>query len=56
MIRDKIVFTAKGKVQELLLRESKLDPQKAIDICRAYEQSTQYVKEMNDGGKIDTLL
>lgn len=38
MIRDKIVFTVTGKLQELLLREDDLDLVKAIKICRAYEQ------------------
>ena len=31
MIRDKIVFSAKGKVQELLLRDATLDLPKAVD-------------------------
>ena len=35
MIRDKIVFTVQGKLQELLLREDKLSLDKAIQICRA---------------------
>ena len=47
MIRDKIVFTARGKIQELLLRESDLKLPRAIDICRSYELSSQNVKEMN---------
>ena len=55
MIRDKIVFSAKGKVQELLLRDATLDLPKAIDICRAYEQSTQQLKEMNDVKNIDKV-
>ena len=46
MIRDKIVFTVTGKLQELLLREDDLDLVKAIKICRAYEQSNKQVKEM----------
>lgn len=44
MIRDKIVFSANGKLQELLLREEKLDLEKCIQICRAYEQSNKHVK------------
>ena len=55
MIRDKIVFSAKGKVQELLLRDATLDLPKAIDICRAYEQSLQQIKEMNDVKNIDRI-
>ena len=50
MIRDKIVFTAKGKIQELLLRDTNLNLKRAIDICRAYEQSIQHAKEMNASG------
>lgn len=46
MIRDKIVFTADGKLQELLLREDKLDLAKCIQICRAYEQSNKHVQEI----------
>jgi len=44
MIREKIVFTVQGKLQELLLREDKLSVDKAIQICRAYEQSNKHVK------------
>jgi hypothetical protein len=46
MTRDKIVFTVQGKLQELLLREDKLSLDKAIQICRAYEQSNKHVKEL----------
>jgi hypothetical protein len=48
MIRDKIVFSANGKLQELLLREEKLELEKCIQICRAYEQSNKHVKEFRD--------
>jgi hypothetical protein len=48
MIRDKIVFTVQGKPQELLLREDKLSLDKAIQICRAYEQSNKHVKELRE--------
>ena len=37
MIRDKIVFSVSGKLQELLLRESNLGLKKAKEICRAFE-------------------
>ena len=47
MIRDKIVFTHTGKLQELLLRETDLTLGKAIDICRAFEHSAKQVKEMS---------
>ncbi|KAH3750091.1 hypothetical protein DPMN_184607 [Dreissena polymorpha] len=48
MIRDKIVFTTSGKLQELLLREDELDLNKAVKLCRAYEQSLKHVQEMRD--------
>ena len=48
MIRDKIIFTVTGKLQELLLREDKIDLEKTIKICRAYEQSNRHVKELRE--------
>ena len=52
MIRDKIVFTVSGKLQELLLRESeKLDLKRTIEICRSYELSLQQAKEISSGSK-----
>ena len=38
MIRDKIVFTVTGKLQKLLLSEDNLTLDKAVKICRAFEQ------------------
>lgn len=55
MIRDKIVFTAKGKVQELLLRDTTLDLPKATDICRAHEQATSQAREMNNARTVDRV-
>ena len=55
MIQDKIVFSAKGRVPELLLRDANLDLPKAIDICCAYEPNTQQLKEMNDAKSIDKV-
>ena len=46
MIRDKIVFSAVGKMKELLLREKTLDLQRAIEICRAYEIKSKQTQEM----------
>ena len=48
MMRDKIVFTVKGKFLELLIhvREDDLDLKKTIKICRAFEQSNQHVQEL----------
>lgn len=48
MMRDKIVFTVTGKLQELLLRVDGLTLEKAVKICRAYEQSNKQVKEFRD--------
>ena len=46
MLRGKIVFTVTGKLQELLLREDGLTLEKALKICRAFEQSNKHVKEL----------
>ena len=48
MIRDKIVFTTSSKLQELLLRKDELDLNKAVQLCRAYEQSLKHVQEIRD--------
>ena len=48
MMRDKIVFTLTGKLQEFLLREDSLTFDKAVKICRAFEQSAKQVKEFRD--------
>ena len=48
MMRDKIVFTVTGKLQELLLRVDGLTLEKAVKVCRAYEQSNKQVKEFRD--------
>ncbi|CAC5382383.1 unnamed protein product [Mytilus coruscus] len=47
-MRDKIIFSVTGKLQELLLREDKINLDKAIKICRAYEQSNKHVKELRE--------
>ena len=39
MMRDKIVFTVTGKLQELILRTDGLNLEKAVKVCRAYEQT-----------------
>lgn len=46
MLRDKIVFSSGGKLQELLLREEKLTLDKCLQICRAYEQSNRHLQEI----------
>ncbi|MES1922221.1 hypothetical protein MHBO_003730 [Bonamia ostreae] len=48
MIRDKIVFSTSGKIQQLLLRDDELDLRKAIKICQSYEQANKQVQEMKD--------
>ena len=40
MMRDKIVFTVTRKLQELLLTVDGLTLEKAVKVCRAYEQSS----------------
>ena len=58
MIRDKIVFSVSGKLQELLLRETSLDLKKAIEICPASEITSRNKKEMNassEAQKIDKV-
>ena len=47
MIRDKIVFSVSGKLQELLLRETNLDLNKAVETCRAFEITSRNKKEMS---------
>jgi hypothetical protein len=37
MIRDKIVLSTSGKLQELLLSKEKLELDKCLQICRAFE-------------------
>ena len=46
-MRDKIVFSTRGKLQELFLRESNLSLEKAIEICRTFETTQKQVHEMN---------
>ncbi|KAL8567594.1 hypothetical protein ACOMHN_054407 [Nucella lapillus] len=46
MIRDKIVFTTTGKMQELLLREKDLTLQRAVEICRSHEVTAKQTQEM----------
>ena len=48
MLRDKIVFTVTGRLQELLLREDSLTLDKVMKICRAFEQSIWQVKEFRE--------
>ncbi|XP_068212643.1 uncharacterized protein [Palaemon carinicauda] len=50
MIRDKIVFSVTGKLQELLLRERNLNLEKAVEICLAYEATVNCAKEMCEVG------
>ena len=48
-MRDKIVFTVTGKIQELLLR---VDSSTLEKVCRAYEQSNKQVKEFRDSSNL----
>ena len=45
MLRDKIELTVTGKLQELLLSEDNLTLEKAVKVCRAFEQTNRQVKE-----------
>ena len=55
MLQDKIVFTVTGKLQELLLKEDGLALEKALKICRAFEQSNKHVKELRSNFASNTL-
>jgi len=55
MIRDKIVLSTSGKLQELLLREEKLELDKCLQICRAYEQSNRHVQEIRQDKVPDSV-
>ena len=58
MIRNKIVFSVSGKLQELLLRESNLGLKKAKEICRAFEITSRTKWEMSppsEGYLIDKI-
>lgn len=46
MIRDKMVFSCTGKVQQLLLRDDDLDLKKTIKILGSYEQANRQSEEM----------
>ena len=48
MLRDKIVFTLTGILQELLLGEDNLTLDKAVKICRAFERLNRQVKEFRE--------
>ena len=47
MLRDKLVFSAYGKLQELRLRDNKLTLYDAVSICRAFELTKRQVQEMS---------
>jgi hypothetical protein len=44
----RIVYPVSFRPPQLLLREDKLSLDKAIQICRAYEQSNKHVKELRE--------
>ena len=52
MLRDKIVLTVTGKRQELLLREDNLTLDKAVKVCRAFEQTNRQVKEFRESATL----
>ena len=58
MIRDKIVFSVSGKLEELLLRESNLDLKKATEIFRVFKITSWAKKEISppsEGYPIDKI-
>ena len=58
MIRDKIIFSVSGKLQELLLRESNIYLKKATEVGRAFEITSRAKKEMSppsEGHSIDKI-
>ena len=46
MIRDKIVFSVKGQLQQALLREKNLNLEKCLNICRTAEATEKHCTEM----------
>ena len=52
MLRDKIIYTVTGKLQELLLREDNLTLDKAVKICRVIEQSNRRGKEFRESATL----
>ncbi|KAL3887489.1 hypothetical protein ACJMK2_027430 [Sinanodonta woodiana] len=55
MIRDKIVLSTSGNLQELLLREEKLELDKCLQTCRAFEQSNRHVQEIRQDKVHDSV-
>ncbi|KAL3836806.1 hypothetical protein ACJMK2_022219 [Sinanodonta woodiana] len=55
MIRNKIVLSTSGKLQELLLREEKLELDKCLQTCRAFEQSNRHVQEIRQDKVHDSV-
>ena len=48
MIRDKVIFTVPKHLKGKLLREPEITLKKTIDICQAYEQTTNNQIEMKE--------
>ena len=46
-MRYKIIFSTRSKLQELLLRESNLSLEKAMEICKTFKTPQKQVHEMN---------
>jgi len=55
MIRDKFVLSTSGKLQKLLHREEKIELDKCLQICRAYEQSNRHVQEIRQDKVPDSV-
>jgi transposase InsO family protein len=55
LMRDKLVFVARGNLQARLLRESDLTLEKAIQICRVEEMTTVHGKALEKPKSIDRV-
>ena len=56
MIRDKIIFAVPKHLKERLLREPEITLKRTIDICQAYEQTANNLKEMKQEDKIEKVM
>ena len=56
MIRDKIIFAVPKHLKERLLREPEITLKRTIDICQAYEQTANNLKEMKQEDKIEKVV
>ena len=55
MIRDKVIFTVPKHLKEKLLGEPEITLKKTIDICQAYEQTANNLREMKESETIERV-